>query len=160
MAQLVIRSASLVVAALVVGAMFGIWLGHNPANLSAGAYVEQQQEAIRSMNVSMPALGALAIALALLSVPKMSGGRARTLVVAGALCLAASGVITRFRNQPINRVVIAWSAQAPPTEWQALRDEWWRWHVVRTDTGVLGLALLIVGNLISRDRSEWTERSV
>ena len=57
MARLVIRSAALVVAALVVGAMFGIWLGHNPATLSPGAYVEQQQEAIRTMNVSMPALG-------------------------------------------------------------------------------------------------------
>ena len=154
MAQLVIRSASLVVAALVVGAMFGIWLGHNPATLSAGAYVEQQQEAIRSMNVTMPALGALAIVLALLSAAKTPGGRARMLVVAGALCLVASGVVTRFRNQPINRVVMAWSAQAPPTEWQALRDEWWRWHVVRTSTGVVGLALLIVGNLIPRHRSE------
>ena len=152
MTQLAVRCASLIVAALVVGAMFGIWLGHNPAPLSAGAYVEQQQEAIRSMNVSMPALGALAIALALLSAAKMSGGWARTLVVAGALCLASSGVVTRFRNQPINRVVMAWSAQAPPAEWQALRDEWWRWHVVRTGTGVLGLALLIVGNLMSRDR--------
>ena len=154
MTQLAIRSASLIVAALVVGAMFGIWLGRNPATLSAGAYVEQQQEAIRSMNVTMPALGALAIALALLSAAKTSGRWVRRLVVAGALCLAASGVVTRLRNQPINRVVMTWRAQAPPTEWRALRDEWWRWHVVRTGTGVLGLALLIIGNLMPGDRRE------
>ena len=154
MAQLAIRSASLMLAALVVGAMFGIWLGHNPATLSAGAYVEQQQEAIRSMNVSMPALGAVAIVLALLSAAKIQGGWARTLVVAGALFLAASGIVTRFRNQPINRVVMAWNAQAPPTEWRALRDEWWRWHILRTTTGIAGLALLIVGNLMSRHPGE------
>ncbi len=154
MAQLAIRCASLIVAALVVGAMFGIWLGHNPATLSAGAYVEQQQEAIRSMNVTMPALGAVAIALALLSAAKMSGGWARTFVVAGALCLTASGVVTRIRNQPINRIVMAWSVQTPPAEWRALRDEWWRWHVVRTGAGVLGLALLIVGNVTPRNRGE------
>ena len=154
MAQLAIRSASLMVAALVVGAMFGIWLGHDPATLSAGAYVEQQQEAIRSMNVSMPVLGALAIVLALLSAGKMAGGWGRRLVVAGAVCLAASGVVTRFRNQPINRVVIGWDAQGPPTEWRELRDEWWRWHVLRTSTGVVGLALLIVGNLMSGQSGE------
>jgi uncharacterized membrane protein len=153
MAQVAIRSASLIVAALVVGAMFGIWLGYNPSALSAGAYVEQQQQAIRSLNVVMPVLGALAIALALLSAVKASGGVARALLFGAALCFVASGVVTRLRNQPINREVMTWNVQSPPADWRGARDEWWRWHIIRTSTGLLGLALLTVGSLTARERA-------
>jgi hypothetical protein len=39
----VVRFLFLVTLALLVGTMFGIWVGYNPAGLSATAYVEQQQ---------------------------------------------------------------------------------------------------------------------
>jgi hypothetical protein len=41
--------------------MFGVWLGFNPAALTGAAYVEMQQNAIRALNTSMPALGAVCI---------------------------------------------------------------------------------------------------
>ena len=44
----VVRFTNIVLAALVVGTMFGIWLGYDPARLTASAYVEQQQNAIRA----------------------------------------------------------------------------------------------------------------
>jgi len=59
----VIRFVLLVLLALLVGSMFGIWVGFNPANLSAATYIEQQQNAIRSLNVLLPALGAICIVL-------------------------------------------------------------------------------------------------
>jgi hypothetical protein len=45
--QYILRFALIVLLALLVGTMFGIWIGFNPSSLSASAYVEQQQNAIR-----------------------------------------------------------------------------------------------------------------
>jgi hypothetical protein len=52
-----IRFILLLVLSLLVGTMFGIWVGFNPASLSAAAYVEQQQNAIRSLNTLLPVMG-------------------------------------------------------------------------------------------------------
>lgn len=136
--------ANLVLAALLVGAMFGLWLGLNPAGLSAAAYVTQQQQAIRGLNVTMPALGAVTILLTLAAAVLARGDGPRlALLVAAAACLLAAGLVTRFLNQPINAIVMTWSPEAAPADWAALRDAWWRWHVLRTASGIAGLCLLV-----------------
>lgn len=58
-----IQFADIVLTGLIAGIIFGIWLGYNPENLSAVTYVEQQQSAIRSLNVLMPLLGLISIIL-------------------------------------------------------------------------------------------------
>ena len=63
MAANIIRFVLVVLLALLVGTMFGIWVGFNPARLSASAYVEQQQNAIRSLNTLLPAMAAVCILL-------------------------------------------------------------------------------------------------
>src|SRR5882672_11398520 len=149
MTKPIVNFANLLLAALVVGTMFGIWLGYNPADLSSRAYVEQQQHAIRALNVTMPVLGALTVLLTLASATLARANRRQVALLLGAVaCFVAAGLVTRFLNQPINAVVITWSADAPPTNWSELRDEWWRWHVVRTVLGAVGLSLLIAANLI------------
>jgi hypothetical protein len=60
-----VNFANLLLAGLLVGAMFGIWLGYAPQDLSALAYIEQQQHAIRALDVSLPALGAVTALLTL-----------------------------------------------------------------------------------------------
>jgi hypothetical protein len=52
---------NVLLAALVVGAMFGVWLFLNPTGLDAGLYVSMQQQAIRGGDKVMPALGAATI---------------------------------------------------------------------------------------------------
>lgn len=54
-------------AALLVGAMFGMWLILNPAGLAAGVYITVQQQAIRTLNRAMPILGAATILLTILA---------------------------------------------------------------------------------------------
>lgn len=136
------------VAAIVVGVMFGIWLGYNPAGLSASAYVEQQQAAIRGLNVIMPILGAIGIVLTLLQAWLVRSDRASFwLLLIGAVLLIAAGLITRFGNQPINARVITWSAAAPPSEWARARDLWWHWHVLRTIAGLVALGCIIAASL-------------
>ena len=69
------------------------------------------------------------------------------LLIVAVICFAAAGLITRFLNQPINAIVIRWRADAPPPDWTEMRDEWWRWHVVRTFAGLGGLSLVIAAVL-------------
>jgi Domain of unknown function (DUF1772). len=135
-------------AALVVGAMFGIWLGFDPRGLTASAYVEQQQTAIRALNVVMPVLGAIAIALTIGQAWLVRSSRVSfRLLLSGAVLLMAAGLITRFGNQPINARVITWNAVAPPTVWIEARDEWWHFHVLRTIAGLAALACIIAGSI-------------
>ena len=140
-----LRFASLFLTALLVGTMFGIWIGFNPAGLSVGAYLEMQQSTIRSLNVALPWLGAVCIVLTIaLAVVTKNNRRARWLLILATLCLVSAGLITRFGNQPINAVVMTWSVQAPASNWAELRDTWWQLHIVRTALAVFGFALALV----------------
>jgi len=148
MLDLIVDFASLLLAALVVGTLFGVRLFLNPAGLHANSYVVLQQQAIRTMNRVMPALGAVTILLTLAAAVLGRGDRTRFFLMLAAVgCFAAIGLITRFLNQPINAVVSAWRPELPPTDWTRLRDEWWRWHLVRLSTGLAGLSLLIAATL-------------
>jgi len=139
---------NLLLAALLVGAMFGFWLSFNPAGLDAPTYVTVQQQAIRTLNVKMPVLGGLTILLTIVAAALAGGDGTRVaLLAAAAACFVGAGLITRFLNQPINAIVINWSAHAPPADWMRFRDAWWRWHVFRTIGGIAGLCLLIAAAL-------------
>ena len=149
-----IRFVSLLFTSLLVGSVFGIWLGFNPAALTATAYVEMQQNAIRALNVSLPVLGLVCILLTTaLAVLTKDDKRARYLLVAAAICLAAAGLITRFANQPINAIVMTWSPQAPAANWTELRDTWWHWHVLRTIAAIAALALALFAAVGTQRRS-------
>jgi len=151
MAANAIRFVLLLLVALLVGAMVGIWVGFNPANLSASAYVEQQQNAIHALNVVMPATGAVCIVLALVLALMAAGDpRTRHSLVAVAALLAVAGLVTRFANQPINAIVASWNVQSPAANWAQLRDTWWYWHIWRSIAGVAALALLILSVLGAR----------
>ena len=148
MFPLLISFASLLLASLLVGALFGVWLFLNPAGLDANSYVAVQQQAIRTMNRVMPALGAVTILLTITAAALGRGDNARFgLLAAAVACFISIGLITRFLNQPINAIVMAWGAGSPPADWTGLRDAWWRWHQVRVITGLVALSLLIVAML-------------
>ena len=154
MSATIIRFVDLLLVALLVGTIFGIWIGFNPAGLSPATYVEQQQHAIRALNTFMPLLGALCIVLTIaLAVLTKKDRRTRYLLIATAVCLLMAGVVTRFENQPINSIVMTWTPQAPPANWMELRDQWWQWHIVRTVAGIAALCLLISAALSNRNPS-------
>ncbi len=140
--------ANLLLAALVVGAIFGAWLSLDPAGLDASSYVAQQQHAIRAFNVTLPVLGGVMTLLTLVAAVLARDDYARlALLLTAVACFVAAGLITRFLNQPINAIVMTWSASAPPAEWTQLRDDWWRWHELRTVAAIGGLCALIAAFL-------------
>jgi uncharacterized membrane protein len=148
MLALMIDFANLLLVALVVGALFGARLFLNPVGFDASSYVVLQQQAIRTMNRVMPALGAVTILVTITAAVLGRDDRARlALLVAAVVCFATIGLITRFLNQPINAIVMTWSANSPPSNWTRLRDKWWRWHLIRLATGLVGLSLLIAATL-------------
>ena len=148
MFTLIVDFANLLLAALVAGALFGAWLFLNPKGLDANPYITLQQQAVRRMNTVMPALGASTILVTITAAVFGRGDRGRLcLLLAAVVCFVAIGLITRFLNQPINAVVMTWRAELPPSNWTALRDEWWRWHRVRLAVGLVGLSLLIAAAL-------------
>ena len=142
--------ADVLLAALLVGVMFGIWLTFNPAGLTARVYITLQQQAIRTLNNVMPVLGAVTILLTVLAAAAIvrRGDSTRFgLLAVAAVCFLTGGLITRFLNQPINAIVITWHTDAPPANWTRMRDEWWRWHLARLSAGLGGLSLLIAAIL-------------
>ena len=148
MFSVIIDFANVLLAALAVGAMFGVWLAFNPAGLNANFYVALQQQGIRTLNKAMPALGAATILVTIVAAALGRNDRTRLqLLIAVVVCFVAAGLITRFLNQPINAIVITWSSDSPPTNWAGLRDEWWRWHIIRLVTAIVGLSLLIAATL-------------
>ena len=140
--------ANLLLAALVVGAMFGVWLFFNPAGVAANIYVTMHQQGIRTMNKAMPVLGAATILVTIAAAVLGWHDSARAGLLLGAMsCFVAVALITRFLNQPINSIVSTWRSDSPPANWTGLRDQWWRGHVIRLVTGVGGLSLLIAATL-------------
>lgn len=146
-----VRFLLLVLLALLAGTMFGIWVGYNPAGLSPGAYVEQQQIAIRSLNTLLPAMGAACIILSItLAVLSKQDPRCRYLLIGATLLMVVAAVVTRVGNQPINAVVMQWTPQSPAQNWAQLRDQWWQWHIVRTLAAVGALALTVLAVLAAK----------
>jgi uncharacterized membrane protein len=144
MFALIINFANLLLASLLVGALFGVRVFLNPAGLNSTSYIVLQQQAIRTMNTIMPALGAVTILLTITAATLAREDRAGLFLLAGAaFCFIATGLITRFLNQPINAVVMTWRPESHPADWTRLRDDWWRGHLVRVATGILGLSLVI-----------------
>jgi uncharacterized membrane protein len=148
MAMNIIRFVLLVLMGLLVGSMFGISMGYNPAGLSASAYVEQHQNAVRSLNTLFPVMGAICIALtAILAARSGANRRVRYILLAAVLLMLAAALVTRFGNQPINAIVMTWSAQAQPANWEQLRDQWWQWHIVRTIAAILAFFSVVIAVL-------------
>ncbi len=136
------RVAVLMLVGLLAGSMFGIWRGYDFAQYSPAALVEVWQGSVRGLNTLLPVQGLLAIViLVALAVTARRTPRALTGFVAAALLLAAAGLITRLANQPINDLVMAWTPENMPADWEAIRDAWRNWHLAR-------LALTLVAQLV------------
>ncbi len=101
MFSITIEFLSLLLAALVVGAMFCVWLLFNPDGLRPSFYIALQQRGIHTLHPAMPILGGATILT-----PRGGYNETRRaslrleLLLAASLCFVVAGLITRFLNQP------------------------------------------------------------
>lgn len=143
MAISIIRFVNIILAALLAGVSFGIWIGFNPLNLSAYTYVEQQQNTIHSLNVLMTSLAVIATIITILSAFRQRKDKAVfvTLLIA-ALFYITCIFISALGNKPIDNFIMTWTHNALPADWTNFRDKWWLFHIMRTITELIALSLI------------------
>jgi uncharacterized membrane protein len=75
------------------------------------------------------------------------GVRARTFYadVAGLGMLLVALVVTLVVEVPIVKQIVTWTPETLPEDWEALRDRWSRFHLVRIGAGVGGFVALVAG---------------
>jgi Anthrone oxygenase len=145
----IIRFVNIIIAALLAGTSFGIWIGFNPINLSPSTYIEQQQNAILSLNVLMISLvfGATIVTLLSAFLQKDKKPVFISLLVASFFFIACI-LISRFGNQPINDTIMTWTADSVPANLSVLRDKWWSFHIMRTIAELIALSLVTWAGII------------
>ena len=144
MTVLIIRFLNLLMAGLIAGTLFGIWIGYNPQNLSAPTFVEHQQSVIKALNTLMPLLGLITIILTVVSAFMQRDSKTVFIsLLIAAMFLIISGLVTRFGNQPINSIVMTWNKADIPSNWTNLRDKWWSLHIIRALTAIIAFCLIV-----------------
>jgi hypothetical protein len=143
-----IRFFNIILAALLAGTSFGIWMGFNPTNYSAPTYVEQQQHLILSLNTLMVSLVIFATILTLVSAYLQRNNKTIFITLLLAAAFFASCIfISRLGNLPIQQEMLSWNAQSLPVNWTMLRDKWWSFHILRTVAELIALALVALTNV-------------
>ena len=138
-----LRFLNIILAALLAGTSFGIWIGFNPVNFSPSTYLEVQQNTIRVLNTLMVSLVIIAtiITIVFAFLQRKDKHAFVALLVAAAFFVACI-VISRFGNQPINDSMMTWNTNSLPANWIILRDKWWSFHIMRTITELIALSLI------------------
>lgn len=149
----VIRFVNIIIAALLAGTSFGIWMGFNPMHYSAATYIEQQQNLVRSLNTLMVSL--VIVATLITAVSAYLQRKDKKIFVAllvAAACFAACIFISRFGNLPIQKEMLNWTADLLPSDWAMLRDEWWSLHIMRTIAELIALVIVAWTSVGARER--------
>ena len=143
MTNSIIRFLNIIIAALLAGTSFGIWMGFNPLNLSPSAYVEQQQNMIRTLNVLMITLVFSATIVTIISAILQRGDKQAFIpLVIASLFFIACVIISRFGNQPINNAIMTWTSDTIPNNLSDLREKWWTYHIFRTIAELIALCIV------------------
>jgi hypothetical protein len=120
-----IRFLNIIVAALLAGISVGIWIGFNPLDLSPSTYIEQQQNTIRSLNVLMISLVVFATVITIISAFLQKGNKEDFIVLLiASLFFISCILISRFGNQPINKIILTWTTDSLPANLSEIREKW------------------------------------
>jgi hypothetical protein len=151
MTKSIIRFLNIIIAALLAGVSFGIWIGFNPMDLSPSTYIEQQQNTLRALNELMVTLVFSATVITIISAFLQKNNKLVfiALLVAASFFIACI-VISRFGNQPINKIIMSWTPGSLPGNLSEFRDKWWSLHIMRTITE-LAAFFLVTWTSIKRD---------
>jgi uncharacterized membrane protein len=139
----IIRFLNIIIAALLAGTSFGIWIGFNPLNLSPTTYIEQQQNMVRALNGLMITLVLSATIITIISAILQRGDKQVFIpLIIASIFFIACVIISRFGNQPINNALLTWTSDTIPNNLSELREKWWTFHIFRTIAELIALCLV------------------
>jgi hypothetical protein len=139
----IIRFLNIIIAAILAGTSFGIWMGFNTLNLSHSTYIEQQQNMIRALNNLMIILVFSATIITIISAILQRNDKPSFIpLLIASLFFIACILISRFGNQPINDEIMKWTSGTLPDNLSELRDKWWTFHIFRTIAELIALFLV------------------
>jgi hypothetical protein len=143
--------AAVLLLSLVAGSVFGIWAGYDLTRYSQATFLEVLQRAVGGLNVLLPALALLSLALVVgLAVAARKQRAVMGLYLAAAAAIAVAGLTTRLVNQPINAEVVTWTLDHMPANWQDIRQTWWLAHTIRLIASIVAEFLLLLAVLGDR----------
>lgn len=139
----IVKFVNLILAALLAGTSFGIWVGFNPAHYSAPTYIEQQQHLVQSLHTLMVSLVIVSTLVTLFSAFLQRKNKLSMIALLLAAAFFISCIfISRFGNLPIQQEMLTWTSDTLPSNWTSLRDQWWSLHIWRTIAELLALGLV------------------
>jgi hypothetical protein len=138
-----IRFINIILAALLAGTSFGIWIGLNPLNYSPSTYIEQQNHLVLSLNTLMVSLVVVATLVTVVSAYLQRKNKIIFVaLLIAAVSFASCIFISRFGNLPIQQEMLTWNADSLPINWTMMRDRWWSFHIMRTIAELVALTLV------------------
>jgi len=148
MTNTLVRFINIMLAALLAGTSFGIWVGFNPKNYSSTTYIEQQQNLVLSLNTLMVSLVILATLVTVFSAFLNRKNRTVFIILLVASAFFSSCIfISRLGNLPIQTEMLSWKTDQLPDNWTQLRDKWWSFHIARTMAELCALVLVAWPNV-------------
>lgn len=141
----VAHPVAILLSGIVAGAIVGTWLGEASFGSSAEQWTAYHQAVTSAYTRAVPPVGGLALvaALAALAGSWRQPGT-RWLVLAAVACLLIGLLVTLAVHFPINADIATWQVQAPPADWQQVRDRWLSAHALRSVLAIAGFAVLVV----------------
>lgn len=138
-----VRFTNIMLAALLAGTSFGIWIGFNPVNYSPSTYLAQQENLVLSLNTLMVSLVIAATLVTLLSAWLHRQNRVQLIIlIVAAISFASCLLISRFGNLPIQNEMLTWTLDSLPENWTSMRNDWWYYHIMRTIAELIALVLV------------------
>jgi hypothetical protein len=141
---------AITLAALVLGVFWGPWLAltRSIRTLTPDVFLVVVHRLDKNLGAIMGVLFPVTI-LSLIAVSILSFGHPVAFwfsVTATVLFLVAL-LVTAAVEVPIVKRIRGWTVTTMPTNWEALRDRWVSFHLLRVIPGILGLVLLATGAL-------------
>jgi hypothetical protein len=148
---------SILLLALVTAVFWGTWLGlsRSMASLPPETFLIVGHTMIANLGTIMAILmpAAILAVLPVLYLLYRDRSRAFYVTLAGFVLFIGALLITLIVEVPIDNQIEGWTVTTLPANWQQLRDRWELFHSLRSWLSVLGLALLLSGALLVRNRA-------
>jgi hypothetical protein len=146
---------SIMLYVLVAGVMWGTWLSlaRTMTQYDAATFLADGKHMIANLASIMEVLMISALIVGLIVVVLLLAARSNVagwLALAGLLLMIAVLVITLAVEVPIDELIVTWTEETLPPDWQEIRARWAAFHTLRTFLSLGAVAAAVAAGLTLR----------